>query len=168
MPKLFTNNYNSNDNKIINALLKKDKIPEENKRLLNNSLFSEESSLIESDIRKSRYMQNFTNNYDSSNLNYMDNNEMYHDQEYYYNLRMPYLEINFDNFFINSVIFKNLIELIIRILEITINGKVTKVLLRIFTRLITQRSDLFNSLKNMLLLYKSEDLEINFEKMSDG
>ena len=157
MPKFFTNNYNSNDNKIINALLKKDKILEENKRLLNNSLFSEESSLIETDIRKSQYLQNYSNNY-SSNLSIMDR-DMYHDQEYYYNLRMPYLEINFDNFFINSVIFKNLIELIIRILEITINGKVTKVLLRIFTRLITQRSDLFNSLKNMLLLYKSEDLQ---------
>ena len=157
MPKFFTNNYNSNDNKIINALLKKDKILEENKRLLNNSLFSEESSLIETDIRKSQYLQNYSNNY-SSNLSIMDS-DMYHDQEYYYNLRMPYLEINFDNFFINSVIFKNLIELIIRILEITINGKVTKVLLRIFTRLITQRSDLFNSLKNMLLLYKSEDLQ---------
>ena len=157
MPKFFTNNYNSNDNKIINALLKKDKILEENKRLLNNSLFSEESSLIETDIRKSQYLQNYSNNY-SSNLSIMDS-DMYHDQEYYYNLRMPYLEINFDNFFINSVIFKNLMELIIRILEITINGKVTKVLLRIFTRLITQRSDLFNSLKNMLLLYKSEDLQ---------
>ena len=147
-----------NFNQIINALLKKDKIQkEENKRMLNNSLFSEESSLIETDLGKNKYIQNYTNNYYGANTNL--GNELYHDHEYYYNLRMPYLEVNLENFFINSVILKNLIELIIRILEITVNGKVTKILLRIFKRLITQRSDLFSSIKNMLLLHKEEDLK---------
>ena len=158
IPKFFSNAYNTNDNQIINALLKKDKIQkEENKRMLNNSLFSEESSLIETDLGKNKYIQNYTNNYYGANTNL--GNELYHDHEYYYNLRMPYLEVNLENFFINSVILKNLIELIIRILEITVNGKVTKILLRIFKRLITQRSDLFSSIKNMLLLHKEEDLK---------
>ena len=158
IPKFFSNNYDSsNNNQIINALLKKDKTPDENKRLLNNSLFSEESSLIDNDLRRNNFIQNYTNTYYPTNYDIA--NDVYHDQEYYYNLRMPYLEINLENFYINSVIFKNLIELIIRILEMTVNGKITKILLRIFKRLMTQRSDLFKSMKNMLLLNKDEDLQ---------
>ena len=136
IPKFYSDSDNSNENQIMNVLLKKDKIPEENKRMLRNSLFSEESSLIDNNIRKNRDYQNLEFTHDSHNFNL--DKYGYHDNEYYYNLRMPHLEINFDNFFINSVIFKNLIELIIRILEITVNGKIIKILLRIFNRLITQ------------------------------
>ena len=156
IPKFFPNFDNTNENQIMNALLKKDKIPEENKRMLNNSLFSEELSLME-DFEKNTNVQNLQSSYYSRNVK-LDNNE-YPDNEYYYNLRMPYLEVNFENFFINSVILKNLIELIIRILEMTVNEKITKIFLRIFKRLITQRSDLFNNLKNVLLLNKEEDLQ---------
>ena len=88
--------------------------------MLNNSLFSEESSLIEPEIVNKNYEQNYAD-FGPQNNNMA--NELYHDQEYYYNLRMPYLEINLENFYINSVILKNLIELIIRILEMTVNGK---------------------------------------------
>ena len=97
-------------------------------------------------------INDYTNNFNLPN-------DEYHDSEYYYNLKMPSLEINFDNFYINSVIFKNMIELIIRILEMNVNGKLTKILLRIFKRLISQREDLFNSMQNILLLYKENDLE---------
>ena len=157
IPKFYSDSDNSNENQIMNVLLKKDKIPEENKRMLRNSLFSEESSLIDNNIRKNRDYQNLEFTHDSHNFNL--DKYGYHDNEYYYNLRMPHLEINFDNFFINSVIFKNLIELIIRILEITVNGKIIKILLRIFNRLMTQRSDLFTCLKSVLLLNKDEDLQ---------
>ena len=156
IPKFFSNSDNTNENQIMNALLKKDKIPEENKRMLNNSLFSEETSLME-DFGKNNNIQNLESSYRSRNVNLVNNE--YPDNEYYYNLRMPYLEVNFENFFINSVILKNLIELIIRILEMTVNGKITKILLRIFKRLITQRSDLFSNIKNVLLLSKEEDLQ---------
>ena len=72
---------------------------------------------------------------------------------------MPTLEINFENFFMNSVIFKNLMELIIRILEMNVNAKMTKILLRIYKRLISQKKELFECIKNVLLLYKNEDLQ---------
>ena len=157
IPKFFSNSKNSKDNEILSALLKRDKTQEQNKRLLNNSLFSEESSLIEMNYGKYKDIQDLTNNYFSSNSNYI--NEGYHDSEYYYNLNMPNLDINFENFFMNSVIFKNLIELIIRILEMNVNAKMTKILLRIFKRLISQRKELFDCLKNVLILYKNEDLQ---------
>ena len=157
IPKFHSNFDNPKDSQVINALLKKDKIPEENKRLLNNSLFGDETSLIKSDLGKYKDFQNLTNNDYTNNFNLP--NDEYHDSEYYYNLKMPSLEINFDNFYINSVIFKNMIELIIRILEMNVNGKLTKILLRIFKRLISQREDLFNSMQNILLLYKENDLE---------
>ena len=157
IPKFFMKSKNSKDNEILNALLKKDKEEEQNKRLLDNSLFSEESSLIEMNYGKYKDIQELTNNYLSSNSNNI--NEAYHDSEYYYNLNMPYLDINFDIFFMNSVIFKNLLELIIRILEMNVNAKMTKILLRIFKRLISQRKELFFSIQNILLLYKNNDLQ---------
>ena len=40
-----------------------------------------------------------------------------------------------------------------------VNGKITKILLRIFKRLMTQRSDLFSNIKNVLLLHKEEELQ---------
>ena len=156
IPKFFTNSESPRDNDILNALLKRDNSQEDNKRLLNNSLFSEETSLINNNV-KYRNIQDLTNNYFSSNTNFI--NEGYHDSEYYYNLKMPSLDINFDNFFMNSVIFKNLIELIIRILEMNVNAKLTKILLRIFKRLISQRKELFDCIKNVLLLYKNNDLQ---------
>ena len=157
IPKFFPSSENQNDNKILTALLKTDKAKEQNKRLLNNSLFSEEASLIDMNYDKYRNFQDLTNNYFSSNSNYM--NDGYHDSEYYYNLNMPKLGVNFENFFMNCVIFKNLIELIIRILEMNVNAKMTKILLRIFKRLISQRRELFNCLKNVLLLFKYNDLQ---------
>ena len=155
--QFFTNSDNSKDNKILSALLKRDKSQEQNKRLLNNSLFSEESSLLEKNCIKLNDFQDMTNNYFSHNSNYM--NDGYHDSEYYYNLDMPKKEINFENFFMNSVIFKNLIELITRILEMNVNAKMTKILLRIFKGLISQRKELFHCIRNVLLLYKSNDLK---------
>ena len=59
----------------------------------------------------------------------------------------------------NAVVFKDLQELIIRILEMNINDKLTKVLIRMFTRLMSQRKEIFDCLKNVLLLYKKEDLD---------
>ena len=59
----------------------------------------------------------------------------------------------------NAVIFKNLQELIVRILEMNINDKLTKVLIRMFTRLSSQRKEIFECVKNVLLLYKKEDLD---------
>ena len=59
----------------------------------------------------------------------------------------------------NAVIFKNLQELIVRILEMNINDKLTKVLIRMFTRLSSQRKEIFDCVKNVLLLYKREDLD---------
>ena len=59
----------------------------------------------------------------------------------------------------NAVIFKDLQELIIRILEMNINDKLTKVLIRMFTRLMSQRKEIFDCLKNVLLWYKKEDLD---------
>jgi hypothetical protein len=59
----------------------------------------------------------------------------------------------------NAVIFKDLQDLIIRILEMNINDKLTKVLIRMFTRLMSQRKEIFDCLKNVLLLYKKEDLD---------
>ena len=155
IPKFFINSQNSNDNKILNALLKRDKSQEHDKRLLNNSLFSEETSLLEMNYGKYKDFTDMANNYFSTNFV----NEGYHDSEYYYNLNMPNLEINFENFFMNSVIFKNLIELITRILEMNVNSKMTKILLRIFKRLISQRKELFDCIKNVLLLYKNDDLQ---------
>ena len=157
IPKFFMKPENSKENEILNALLKKDKAEEQNKRLLNNSLISEESSLIEFNFEKFKEIQGLTNNYFSSNSNYV--NEAYHDSEYYYNQEMPFLDVNFEIFFMNSVIFKNLLELIIRILEMNVNAKMTKILLRIFKRLISQRKELFICAKNILLLYRNNDLQ---------
>ena len=50
-------------------------------------------------------------------------------------------------------------ELIIRILEINVDDKLTKILLRMLTRLISQRKELFDCIKSVLLLYKKEDLD---------
>ena len=157
IPKFFMKSENSKENDILNALLKKDKGEEENTRLLNNSLISEESSLIDLNYEKFKELQGMTNNYFSSNSNFM--NEAYRDSEYYYNLNMPNLDVNFEIFFMNSVILKNLLELIIRILEMNVNAEMTEILLRIFKRLISQRKELFYCAKNILLLYKSNDLQ---------
>ena len=157
IPKFFSNSLNSNDNEILGALLKRDKNPEENKRLLSNSLFDDDSSLIENNYTRLKEIHDLTNSYFYPNTNYV--NEGYHDSDYYYNLNMPKLEIDFENFFMNSVIFKNTIELIIRILELNVNAKMMKILLRIFKRLISQKKELFDCIKNAILLYKNDDLQ---------
>ena len=90
--------------------------------------------------------------------------KQYKDEDYfYYKLNIPNKVINLNNFFVNSVIIKNLEELIIRILEMNIDDKLTKILLRIFVRIISQRKELFDSIKNVLLLYKKEDLDKYYE-----
>jgi hypothetical protein len=76
---------------------------------------------------------------------------------------MPNTKIYLENFYMNSVIFKNLQELIVRILEMNIDDKLTKILLRMFTRLMSQRKELFDSIKNVLLLYNKEDLDKYFQ-----
>ena len=82
-----------------------------------------------------------------------DNKELvkYKDEDFfYYRVNSPNTEINLDIFFMNAVIFKNLQELIVRILEMNINDKLTKVLIRMFTRLMSQRKEIFDCLKNVL------------------
>ena len=154
IPKIFSL-ANKNEG-MQNVLLGVNNYENTNMRLLDNSLFSEDQ----------RYQEKFV---DFSQMSYFNNQEknqsnkdliQYKDDDYfYYMINMPQREINLDNFFMNAVIFKNLQELIIRILEMNVDDKLTKILLRMFTRLISQREELFDCIKNVLLLYKKEDLD---------
>ena len=153
IPKIFSlaNKYEGTQN----ILLGTNNNENTNIKLLDNSLFSEDQ----------KYQEKILDFSELANINQdknQDNKDLieYKDDDYfYYKINMPTKEINLDNFFMNSVIFKNLQELIARILEMNIDDKLTKVLLRMFTRLISQRKELFESIKNVLLLYKKEDLD---------
>ena len=123
--------------------------------LLDNSLFSEDKyqeKII--DFSEIDYF-----NQEKKQLKKEENVDYTDDDYFYYKINMPSEEINLNNVFINAVIFKNLQELIARILEMNIDDKLTKILLRMFTRLMSQRKELFDCIKNVLLLYKKEDLD---------
>ena len=149
IPKIF-----SLDNNNQNILLGGNTNEKITSNLLDNSLFSED-----------KYQEKII---DFSEMDYFNQEKKqlkkdgvdYKDDDYFYNkINLPREEINLNNVFINSVIFKNLEELIARILEMNIDDKLTKILLRMFTRLMSQRKELFESIKNVLLLYKKEDLD---------
>ena len=139
-----------------NVLLGANNNENTNMKLLDNSLFSEDQGYQEKIIDFSEMSYFNTQEKNQSNKDLIQ----YKDDDYfYYKINIPSREINYDNFFMNAVIFKNLQELIIRILEMNIDDKLTKILLRMLTRLISQRKELFDCIKNVLLLYKKEDLD---------
>ena len=153
IPKIFSlaNKYEGTQNILLGSNINENT----NIKLLDNSLFSEDQRYQEKilDFNEMSYFNQDKNQENKDLIQYKD------DDYFYYKINMPTREINFDNFFMNAVIFKNLQDLIIRILEMNVDDKLTKVLLRMFTRLISQRKELFECIKNVLLLYKEEDLE---------
>ena len=153
IPKIFAV-LNNNDG-VQNILLGGNNNEKANDNLLDNSLFSEDLTNQKNFVDLSE-MENINNEKNKANKDLIK----YKDEDlFYFRINRPYSEINLDIFFMNAVIFKDLQELIIRILEMNINDKLTKVLIRIFTRLMSQRKEIFDCLKNVLLLYKKEDLD---------
>ena len=156
IPKLFSQINNNEGTQ--NILLGANNNEKVNQKLLDNSLISEDK-FHEKIINFSEmdYLNKENNKQNNILTKYKD------DDYFYYKINIPVEEVNLNNFFMNSVIFKNLQELIVRILEMNIDDKLTKILLRMFTRLISQRKELFDSIKNVLLLYKKEDLDKYFQ-----
>ena len=156
IPKIFPSiNYNDNNP---NILLEGNNNEKMNSNLLDNSLFSEDRNQEKIlDFSDLDYINKGKNNLAKDLAQYKD------DDYFYFKINDPNEEINLDNFFMNSVIFKNLQDLIIRILEMNIDDKITKILLRMFTRLMSQRKELFDCIKNVLLIYKREDLDKYFK-----
>ena len=152
IPKFFSSiNYNDNNP---NILLEGNNNEKMNSNLLDNSLFSEDRNQEKIlDFSDLEYINKGKNKISKDLAQYKD------DDYFYFKINSPNEEINLDNFFMNSVIFKNLQELIIRILEMNVDDKITKILIRMFTRLMSQRKELFDCIKNVLLLYKKEDLD---------
>ena len=156
VPKLFNLLNNNEDNQ--NILLGEKNKEKVNQNLLENSLFSEDNN-NEKIINVSQ-IDFFNDENNKSNSDLIE----FKDDNYFYNqINMPNTQIYLENFYMNSVIFKNLQELIVRILEMNIDDKLTKILLRMFTRLMSQRKELFDSIKNVLLLYNKEDLDKYFQ-----
>jgi len=154
IPKIFSL-PNKNEG-MQNVLLGVNNNENSNIRLLDNSLFSEDQRYQDKiiDFSEMSYLNNQEKNQSNKDLiQYKD------DDYFYYNINMPTSKINIDNFFMNAVIFKNLQELIIRILEMNVDDKLTKILLRMFARLMSQRKELFDCIKSVLLLSKKEDLD---------
>ena len=153
IPKIFSV-LNNNDG-VQNILLGGNNNEKVNNNLLDNSLFSEDQVNQKKYIDLSE-MENINNEKNKANKDLIK----YKDEDFFYfRINTPNSEINLDIFYMNAVIFKDLQELIIRILEMNINDKLTKVLIRMFTRLMSQRKEIFDCLKNVLLLYKKEDLD---------
>ena len=67
--------------------------------------------------------------------------------------------INYENEFLNSIVFKNLQQLIIKILEVNVEEKMTKILVKLFTRIHSQKREIVECLKNIRILYDVQDLE---------
>ena len=159
IPKIFDNSPSNETNEYINIC---EEIKNEGKKS-NHLIDTSKGSLSFDDTKSLISSSNNTSNKDEENSNenyqqYM--NQFQEDDNYFYNqLNTKKGYINLDNFFMNAVIFKNILELIIRILEMNADDKMTSVLIRIFTRLISQRKELFNSIKNCLLLYKEKDIQ---------
>ena len=153
IPKIFS--VLNNNNGVQNILLGANNNEKVNENLLDNSLFSEDQTNQKNFVDFSE-MENINNDKNKVNKELMK----FRDEDFfYYRINSPYSEINLDIFYMNAVIFKDLQDLIIRILEMNINDKLTKVLIRMFTRLMSQRKEIFDCLKNVLLLYKKEDLD---------
>ena len=153
IPKIFAV-LNGNDG-VQNILLGGNNNEKANENLLDNSLFSEEQTKQKNFVDLSE-MENINNDKNKANKDLVK----YKDEDFfYYRINQPNSEINLDIFYMNAVVFKDLQELITRILEMNIDDKLTKVLIRMFTRLMSQRKELFDCLKNLLLLYKKEDLD---------
>ena len=151
IPKLFS----LNNEGIQNILLAANNNEKVNQKLLENSLISEDKFYDEKIINFTE-VDNLKNKTDKLN----NNLSKYKDDDFfYYKINLPVEDINLNNFFMNSVIFKNSQELIVRILEMNIDDKLTKILLRMFTRLMSQRKELFDSIKNVLLIYNKKDLD---------
>ena len=153
IPKIFSleNNNEGNQNVLLGGNNNNEKV---NTNLLDNSLFSDDKYQEKIlDFSEMEYFNQEKNKPNKGMLEYKD------DDFFYYKINIPTQEINLNNFFMNSVILKNLQELIIRILEMNVDDKLTKILLRIFVRIISQRKELFDCIKNVLLLYKKEDLD---------
>ena len=156
IPKIF--DLDNNNEISQNVLLGGNNNDKKNSNLLDNSLFSENK--YQEKVVDFSEMDYFNDKKNKSNKELIQ----YKDEDYfYYKLNIPTEEIDLNNFFMNSVIIKNLEELIIRILEMNIDDKLTKILLRIFVRIMSQRKELFDSIKNVLLLYKKEDLDKYYE-----
>ena len=66
--------------------------------------------------------------------------------------------LNYENEYLNSIAFKTLQELIIKILEVNIDERMTKILVKLFTRIHTQRKEIIECIKNMRMLYGEKDL----------
>ena len=75
------------------------------------------------------------------------------------NIKLYNLDINYENEFLNSIAFKNLQQLIIRILEVNVEEKMTKILVKLFTRIHSQKREIVECLKNIRILYDQQDLE---------
>jgi hypothetical protein len=67
--------------------------------------------------------------------------------------------INYENEFLNSIVFKNLQQLIIKILEVNVEEKMTKILVKLFTRIHSQKREIVECLKNIRILYDIQDLD---------
>jgi len=153
IPKIFS--VLNKNNGVQNILLGANNNEKVNENLLDNSLFSEDQTNQKNFVDFSE-MENINNDKNKVNKELIK----FKDEDFfYYRINRPYSEINLDIFYMNAVIFKDLQDLIIRILEMNINDKLTKVLIRMFTRLMSQRKEIFDCLKNVLLLYKKEDLD---------
>ena len=153
IPKIFAV-LNNNDG-VQNILLGGNNNEKVNENLLDNSLFSEDQTKQKNFVDLSE-MENINNDKNKANKDLVK----YKDEDFFYfRVNQPYSEINLDIIYMNAVVFKDLQELIIRILEMNIDDKLTKVLIRMFTRLMLQRKEIFDCLKNVLLLYKKEDLD---------
>ena len=153
IPKIFT--VLNNKDGVQNILLGGNTNEKVNENLLNNSLFSEDQTNQKNfiDISDIANINNDKNKTNKDLIKFKD------DDFFYFRVNQPNSEINLDIFYMNAVVFKDLQELIIRILEMNINDKLTKVLVRMFTRLMSQRKEIFDCLKNVLLLYRKEDLD---------
>ena len=153
IPKIFS--VLNNKDGVQNILLGGNTNEKVKDNLLSNSLFSEDQTNQKNIIDFSD-MENMNNDKSGANKDLIKFKD---DDFFYFRINQPNNEINLDIFYMNAVVFKDLQELIIRILEMNINDKLTKVLIRMFTRLMSQRKEIFDCLKNVLLLYKKEDLD---------
>lgn len=75
------------------------------------------------------------------------------------NYRQKIFFMNYESEYLNSIAFKTLHELIIRILEVNIDERLTKILVRLFTRIHTQRKEIVECIKNIRMLYGEKDLK---------
>ena len=118
---------------------------------------SNESNIIIHNNQKNKndFKQNLSNKNNNNEIN--ENYSLLHE-----NHVMGYKEklfiLNYENEYLNSIAFKTLQELIIKILEVNIDERMTKILVKLFTRIHTQRKEIIECIKNMRMLYGEKDL----------